>query len=68
MTQFVSPFTGRLYDKHITGLCEAQHRAVKKEVQRAQLWGLMSRFYRDPKFNDDPKLFDPTRPSRPNPY
>lgn len=68
LSQFVSPYTGRMYDKHITGLCERQHRAVRKEHSRAVRFGLMSMFYRDPKYNNDPKLFDPTRPQRANPY
>ncbi|KAH9407231.1 28S ribosomal protein S18c, mitochondrial [Tyrophagus putrescentiae] len=68
LTQFVSPYTGRMYDKHITGLCEAQHRAVRSEIQRSQRFGLMSRHYRDPKYANDPRLFDPTRPTRANPY
>ncbi|KAF7491648.1 28S ribosomal protein S18c [Sarcoptes scabiei] len=68
ISQFVSPYTGRLYDKHITGLCEAQHRALRKEFIRAAKFGLISPYYRDPKYNDDPKLFDPTRPQRVNPY
>lgn len=68
LSQFVSPFTGKLYDKHITGLCEKQHRAVRLEISRAIRYGLMSPYYRDLKFQNDPKLFDPTRPIRPNPY
>lgn len=68
LSQFVSPFTGRLYDKHITGLCETQHRAVRTEIIRAIKYGLMSPYYRDPKYADDPRLFDPTRSQRANPY
>ncbi|KAI2806722.1 28S ribosomal protein S18c, mitochondrial [Blomia tropicalis] len=68
LSQFISPFTGRMYDKHITGLCEKQHRAIRTEISRAIKFGLMSPFYRDPKYGEDPKLFDPTKPGRANPY
>lgn len=57
-----------MYDKHITGLCEKQHRAVRAEISRSVRFGLLSPWYRDPKYADDPRLFDPTRPTRANPY
>ncbi|UYV76331.1 SETMAR [Cordylochernes scorpioides] len=36
LSQFVSPFTGKIYDKHITGLCEGQQVAMYKEIKKAQ--------------------------------
>ena len=37
-------------------------------IKKSRYNGLLAHIYKDPKFKDDPKLFDPTRPSRPNPY
>ncbi|XP_054164941.1 28S ribosomal protein S18c, mitochondrial-like [Oppia nitens] len=68
LSQFVSPYTGRLYDKHITGLCEKQHQVLKQEYEKSVAYYLMSSDFREPKYAKDPKLFDPTRPQRPNPY
>merc|ERR1712059_40982 len=36
LAQFVSPHTGIVYQKHITGLCEKMQEAVEKEVKKAQ--------------------------------
>ena len=43
--QFVSPHTGLVYQKHITGLCQFMQDEVELEVRRAQAFGkLQSRF------------------------
>ncbi|XP_053206935.1 28S ribosomal protein S18c, mitochondrial-like [Panonychus citri] len=68
LSQFVSPLTGNIYDKHITGLCEAQQGKLVDMIRKSRYNGLMPVIFRDPKFKNDPKLFDPTRPIRPNPY
>ncbi|RWS21656.1 28S ribosomal protein S18c-like protein [Leptotrombidium deliense] len=68
LSQFVSPFTGRVYDKHITGLCEKQQQILKAELWKSQRSGFMPYIYRDPRFANDPKLFNPMRPQRPNPH
>ena len=39
LAQFVSPHTGLVYGKHITGLCEFMQNEVVKEVRRAQKMG-----------------------------
>ena len=39
LAQFVSPHTGLVYDKHITGLCDSMQLIVKKEVGKAQSTG-----------------------------
>lgn len=39
LAQFVSPHTGLVYDKHITGLCEYMQREVVREARRAQKMG-----------------------------
>ena len=39
LAQFVSPHTGLVYGKHITGLCEFMQNEVVREVRRAQKMG-----------------------------
>ncbi|XP_069674317.1 small ribosomal subunit protein bS18m isoform X2 [Periplaneta americana] len=36
LSQFVSPYTGRTYGRHITRLCAAQQARVEKEIIKAQ--------------------------------
>lgn len=68
LSQFVSPINGDIYDKHITGLCEMQQRILQNEIKRSRLSMLMPIYYKDPKYNRDPPLFNPEKPQRPNPY
>ena len=68
LSQFVSPHTGLVYKKHITGLCEFMQEEVEREVKRAQKMGYMSTKMRDVIYLKDPALFDPTRPTRKNPH
>ena len=37
--QFVSPHTGLVYQKHVTGLCQFMQDEVEREVKRAQAFG-----------------------------
>jgi len=37
--EFVSPHTGLVYQKHITGLCQFMQDEVELEVRRAQAFG-----------------------------
>ncbi|XP_077544013.1 mitochondrial ribosomal protein S18C isoform X1 [Haemaphysalis longicornis] len=68
LSQFVSPYTGKLYEKHITGLCEKQQAKVLREIMKAKKCGMMPHYLKMPKFLKDPKLFDPFKPTRPNPH
>lgn len=68
LSQFVSPMNGKIYDKHITGLCELQQTILQREIKKSRLAKLMPIYYKHPKYNKDPKLFNPERPQRPNPY
>ncbi|CAM1332664.1 MRPS18C (predicted) [Pycnogonum litorale] len=68
LSQFVSPYTGIIYQKHITGLCEHQHNAVVKAVKEARISLLMPSEHKDVRYLKDPRLFNPFRPSRPHPY
>lgn len=99
LSQFQSRHTGRIYEKHITGLCESKQKKVEQEIYKAQqcgnnifscfnvilnifysnLWylivfnyffvlGLMGYMTKDPKFVNDPMLFDPNFPFKPHKY
>ncbi len=37
--QFVSPYTGKVYGKHITGLCKDKQEKIEKEMQVAASFG-----------------------------
>uniref|UniRef100_A0A5S6QAQ3 28S ribosomal protein S18c, mitochondrial n=1 Tax=Trichuris muris TaxID=70415 RepID=A0A5S6QAQ3_TRIMR len=68
LSQFLSSFSGRLYQKHVTGLCEKQQRLLKKAIENSRRAGLMPVLAKEPRFLKDPRLFDPMTPQRPNPY
>lgn len=66
LSQFQSPYTGRIYGKHITGLCEHKQKFVEKEILKAQRAGLMAGYLKEECYLADPKLFDPDKPIRPH--
>ncbi|KAF8770861.1 28S ribosomal protein S18c, mitochondrial-like [Argiope bruennichi] len=68
LSQFISPYTGKIYEKHITGLCDAQQKRVVAMIQVSRNLGYMGTFLKEPKYLKDPKLFDPFSPTRPNPH
>ncbi|XP_076630507.1 mitochondrial ribosomal protein S18C [Colletes latitarsis] len=68
LSQFQSRYTGRIYGKHITGLCDYKQKRVEQEIVKAQNAGLMGYMTKDPKYVYDPKLFDPYFPFKPHPY
>lgn len=68
LSQFVSPHTGKIYGRHITGLCKDQQERVEAEVVKSRSAGLMAQYFKHPEFFKDPKLCDPTRPKRPHPH
>lgn len=37
--QFVSPYTGLPYERHVTGLCKEMHEQVQTEIRKAQTTG-----------------------------
>jgi hypothetical protein len=39
LSQFVSPYTGRIYGRHITGLCKQKQKLVEEEIEKAQVCG-----------------------------
>ncbi|XP_023224819.1 28S ribosomal protein S18c, mitochondrial-like [Centruroides sculpturatus] len=68
LSQFVSSYTGRIYDKHITGLCQQQQYIVRNAIRKAQAFGFMPFYLKEPRFLKDPELFDPFKPGRPHPH
>lgn len=68
LSQFQSRFTGRIYSRHITGLCKAKQEKVEKEILKAQSAGLMGYYTKDMEFVNDPPLFDPNHPFRAHKY
>uniref|UniRef100_A0A0A9WTH3 28S ribosomal protein S18c, mitochondrial n=1 Tax=Lygus hesperus TaxID=30085 RepID=A0A0A9WTH3_LYGHE len=68
LSQFVSPFTGLMYGRHITGLCRTKHERVAREISKSQNAGMMPYYNKEPEFLEDPKLFNPDRPVRSHEY
>ncbi|VVC43087.1 Ribosomal protein S18 [Cinara cedri] len=68
LSQFISRFTGRIYGRHITGLCRHKQEHVEKEIKKSREAGLLPFYFRNPEFSHDPKLFDPDNPFRPHSY
>lgn len=64
LSQFVSRHTGRIYGRHITGLCEIKQLWVEREIGKAQRAGMMATYLKDPIYLKDPKLYDPENPLR----
>uniref|UniRef100_A0A2K6UJY6 Small ribosomal subunit protein bS18m n=1 Tax=Saimiri boliviensis boliviensis TaxID=39432 RepID=A0A2K6UJY6_SAIBB len=56
LSQFVSPFTGCIYGRHITGLCGKKQKEITKAIKRAQILGFMPVTYKDPAYLKDPKV------------
>ena len=68
LSQFQSQYTGRIYGRHITGLCKKKQEQVENAIQRAQNSALMPYYHKDIDFLDEPRLFDAERPIRPHKY
>ncbi|KAK3524175.1 hypothetical protein QTP70_021872 [Hemibagrus guttatus] len=58
LSQFISPHTGRIYGRHITGLCGSKQREVTKAIKRARSMGFLSVTLKDPQFIKDPNICD----------
>ncbi|XP_006867788.1 PREDICTED: 28S ribosomal protein S18c, mitochondrial [Chrysochloris asiatica] len=56
LSQFISPFTGCIYSRHITGLCGRKQKEITKAIKRAQVMGFMPVTYKDPAYLKDPKI------------
>uniref|UniRef100_A0A4X2K8Z2 Small ribosomal subunit protein bS18m n=1 Tax=Vombatus ursinus TaxID=29139 RepID=A0A4X2K8Z2_VOMUR len=56
LSQFVSPFTGCIYGRHITGLCGKKQKEITKAIKWAQIMGFIPVTYKDPAYLKDPKI------------
>uniref|UniRef100_A0A7G3APM4 Putative ribosomal protein s18c n=1 Tax=Lutzomyia longipalpis TaxID=7200 RepID=A0A7G3APM4_LUTLO len=68
LSQFQSPYTGRIYGRHITGLCKGKQEKLELEIIKSQNCGLMPTYKKSNEFLKDPPLFNPERPIRPHKY
>ncbi|KAL0131410.1 hypothetical protein PUN28_002741 [Cardiocondyla obscurior] len=68
LSQFQSRYTGRIYGRHITGLCKHKQMKIEQEIAKAQHAGLMGFSTKEPEYVKDPQLFDPNHPFRPHKY
>ncbi|GFS14145.1 30S ribosomal protein S18 [Elysia marginata] len=58
LSQFVSPHTGRIYGRAITGLCIPMQKRVALLIKRARMSGYMPFIFKDPKYLYDPQPYD----------
>ncbi|XP_041666591.1 28S ribosomal protein S18c, mitochondrial [Cheilinus undulatus] len=56
LSQFISPHTGRIYGRHITGLCGRKQKEVTKAIKKAQSTGFMSVTHKHPQFMKDQNI------------
>ncbi|KAE9555994.1 hypothetical protein FO519_000850 [Halicephalobus sp. NKZ332] len=68
LQQFISTFSGRVYERHVTGLCTHQYKQLLETIALSRRAGYMPIFVKDPKYLNDPKLFDPLKPRTPHSY
>ncbi|XP_063704800.1 small ribosomal subunit protein bS18m isoform X2 [Culicoides brevitarsis] len=68
LSQFQSPYTGRIYGRHITGLCKKRQEQVENAIQKSLNAGLMPSYHKQVQFVKDPQLFNAQRPLKPHKY
>ncbi|XP_062268522.1 28S ribosomal protein S18c, mitochondrial [Platichthys flesus] len=56
LSQFISPHTGRIYGRHITGLCGRKQKEISKAIKKAHSMGFMSVTHKHPQFMKDPNI------------
>ncbi|XP_065071159.1 small ribosomal subunit protein bS18m-like isoform X2 [Rhopilema esculentum] len=57
LSQFISPHTGRIYGKAITGLCDKKQREISKAIRRSRMLGFLPVTMKYFEYHNDPKLF-----------
>ncbi|XP_057307321.1 30S ribosomal protein S18-like [Hydractinia symbiolongicarpus] len=57
LSQFISPHTGRMYGRRITGLCGRKQIEITDAIKRARKIGLMPVTMKYFDYHGDPKLF-----------
>ncbi|XP_013858258.1 small ribosomal subunit protein bS18m [Austrofundulus limnaeus] len=58
LSQFVSPHTGRIYGRHITGLCGVKQKQITKAIKKARSMGFMPVTNKHPQLMNDPQICD----------
>ncbi|XP_071524112.1 uncharacterized protein mRpS18C isoform X2 [Panulirus ornatus] len=66
LSQFVSPYTGRVYGRNITRLCKRQQAELEREIAKSIDTGYMAFMLKSVEFLKDPKILDPNNPVRPH--
>ncbi|XP_061553987.1 28S ribosomal protein S18c, mitochondrial [Phycodurus eques] len=56
LSQFISPHTGRIYGRHITGLCGRKQKEISKAIKKAHAMGFMSVTHKHPELMRDPNI------------
>ncbi|XP_070707008.1 small ribosomal subunit protein bS18m [Pempheris klunzingeri] len=56
LSQFISPHTGRIYGRHITGLCGRKQKEISKAIKRAHAMGFMPVTHKHPQLMRDPNV------------
>ncbi|XP_039615621.1 28S ribosomal protein S18c, mitochondrial isoform X2 [Polypterus senegalus] len=56
LSQFISPNTGRIYGRHITGLCGKKQREISKAIKKSHYMGFMPVVFKEPAFLKDPNV------------
>ncbi|XP_004085306.1 28S ribosomal protein S18c, mitochondrial isoform X1 [Oryzias latipes] len=56
LSQFISPHSGRIYGRHLTGLCGRKQKEVSKAIKKAQALGFMPVTHKHPQFMKDPNI------------
>jgi len=56
LSQFTSPYTGRIYGRHITGLCIPMQEKISDLIHTSRLLGYMPEHMKLPEFLNDPVL------------
>ncbi|KAL9983924.1 hypothetical protein ACROYT_G006170 [Oculina patagonica] len=57
LSQFVSPHTGRMYGRTLTGLCDKKQKEITRAIRRARAMGFMPVTMKYLEYHEDPKLF-----------
>merc|ERR1712071_312750 len=66
LSQFLSSFTGKVYERNITGLCKKQQTLVEQEIKRSQAAGYLAYMLKKPEYTKDPVICDANKPIRPH--
>ena len=61
LSQFMSPYTGIVYNQQVTGLCHWKQTEVERTIAKSKMLGFMPFFYKETTFVTDPRLFDPLK-------